>query len=68
MLEAKIKSIFQHAKQPYFRIMCYTMQSNKLPKRKIVLENFISYTEEVNSLLMTNTLYSVNEFLNSSFN
>jgi hypothetical protein len=28
ILEAKIKSIFEHAKQPYFSITCYTTQSD----------------------------------------
>jgi hypothetical protein len=28
ILEAKIMSIFVHAKQPFFRVMCYTMQSD----------------------------------------
>jgi hypothetical protein len=36
ILEAKIKSIFEHTKQPYFRIKCYTTQS----------EYIISYLKE----------------------
>jgi hypothetical protein len=41
---------------------------NKLPERTRVLENFRSFKKEVKSLLITNTLYLINEFLNSSFN
>jgi hypothetical protein len=40
---------------------------NKLPERIRVLENFRSFKKEVKSLLIANTLYSVDEFLNSSF-
>jgi hypothetical protein len=71
ILEAKIKFIFQHAKQPYFRIMCYAMQSDYIInylKELRVFENFRSFKMEVKSLLITNTLCSVHEFLNSSFN
>jgi hypothetical protein len=41
---------------------------NKLPERIRVLENFRSFKKEVKSLLIANTLYSVDEFLHSSFN
>jgi hypothetical protein len=40
---------------------------NKLPERIRVLDNFRSSEKAVNSLLIANTLYSVNEFLNSCF-
>jgi hypothetical protein len=40
---------------------------NKLPERIRVFENFRSFKKEVKSLLIANTLYSVDEFLNSSF-
>jgi hypothetical protein len=41
---------------------------NILPERIRVIENFRSFKKEVKSLLIANTLYSVDEFLNSSFN
>jgi hypothetical protein len=40
---------------------------NKLPERIRVLDNFRSFKKEVKSLLIAKTLYSVDEFSNSSF-
>jgi hypothetical protein len=39
---------------------------NKLPERIRLLENFRSFKKEVKLLLISNTFYSADEFLNSN--